>query len=197
MHANAKAGKVVEMERTWTVDEHVGATADGRGKAEGDAEHERHDKRHGVATHNLGLLIHDGEEHCGRTYIADKLADDRGENAHHSHNDIGMALTQIEYRMGHGIGDTGLGDSHREHHGDSKNEQQIPLDILGDVSEAATATQHHEAGSKHGDSHEGQHMEQRHDEHEHQNEGRGDGLGAQLGHEMTIEEGELTMRLTL
>jgi hypothetical protein len=38
----------------------VGATAYGRCEADGDAEHERHDKRHGATTHQLGLLIHRG-----------------------------------------------------------------------------------------------------------------------------------------
>ena len=40
VHADAKTGKVVEVERTWTVDEHVGATAYGRCEADGDAKHD-------------------------------------------------------------------------------------------------------------------------------------------------------------
>ena len=171
MHADAKAGKVVEVERTWTVDEHVGATAYGRCEADGDAEHERHDKRHGATTHQLGLLIHNREEHSGGTYIADELADDRGEDTHDGHNDIGVALTQVEYRMGHGVGNTGLGDGHGEHHGDSKYEQQLPIDIFGNARHAATAKQHHESCSHHGNGHEGEHMERRHDEHQHKDDG--------------------------
>ena len=105
-----------------------------------------------------------------------------------------MALTDVEYRMGHGVGNTGLGDGHGEHHGDSKYEQQLPIDIFGNARHAATAKQHHESCSHHGNGHEGEHMERRHDEHQHKDDGRGDGFGAQLGHEMAIEEGEFTTR---
>ena len=122
MHADAKAGKVVEMERTWTIDKHVCATSYWRCKADCYAEHKRHYERHGTAAHNLSLLIHNREEYCSRTYIAYKLAHDRGKNAHNGHNYIWVSLTHIKYRMSHSVSNTCLGDGHREHYGYTKNE---------------------------------------------------------------------------
>ena len=176
MHDDAQTGEVGEAEGTGAVDEHVGAAAYGGGEAEGDAEHQRHDEGQGIAAQQLGLMIDDGEEDGAGAYVADELADQRGQQAHDGHHKVGVAITELQHLLGNDIGNARLGDGNGEDDGGTEDEQQLPLDVLGDVGDATAAQYHHDAGCQHGGGHEGQHVERRDDEHEHEDDGRGDGL---------------------